>query len=116
MRLAGESRADRPEILDIPLLCQTGLFYRRQRHWHRPLGRRRGHADDGICGPTDPRRVKPLGDNVTAVQADLPCVNCYRKTCSHHSCMAMLTPSRIWRHLRALNVRPGLHVLAGESA
>lgn len=52
-----------------------------------------------LCGPTDPRRVKPLGDNVLALQADLPCRNCYRKHCSHHSCMAMLTPPLVFRHL-----------------
>jgi len=45
-----------------------------------------------ICGPTDPRRVKPVGDNVIALQADLDCVNCYRKECSHQSCMQMVTP------------------------
>ncbi|MHB8446445.1 MAG: glycosyltransferase family 9 protein [Rudaea sp.] len=32
-----------------------------------------------LCGPTDPRRVRPLG--VYAVQADCHCLNCYRKTC-----------------------------------
>jgi lipopolysaccharide heptosyltransferase II len=53
-----------------------------------------------ICGPTDPRRVKPIGNNVVALQADLPCINCYRKTCSHHSCMAMITPNRVIEHLR----------------
>ena len=53
-----------------------------------------------ICGPTDPRRVKPIGNNVVALQTDLPCINCYRKTCSHHSCMAMITPSRVIEHLR----------------
>lgn len=55
-----------------------------------------------ICGPTDPRRVKPLGDNVVALQADLPCINCYQKTCSHHSCMPMITPSMVLERLRQL--------------
>ena len=32
-----------------------------------------------LCGPTDPRRVRPSG--ATAVQADFHCLNCYRKTC-----------------------------------
>jgi heptosyltransferase-2 len=40
-----------------------------------------------ICGPTDPTRVKPLGDTVVAIQADLPCSSCYQKHCAHHSCM-----------------------------
>lgn len=53
-----------------------------------------------ICGPTDPRRVRPLGERVRTLQADLPCINCYAKTCSHHSCMRQMTPVRV---LDALN-------------
>ncbi|MBL8253945.1 MAG: hypothetical protein JNJ76_10115, partial [Candidatus Competibacter sp.] len=55
-----------------------------------------------ICGPTDPHRVKPLGDNVVALQADLPCINCYQKDCAHHSCMPAITPDRVIATLRAL--------------
>ena len=44
-----------------------------------------------ICGPTDPRRVRPLGEQVRTLQASLPCINCYAKTCSHHSCMREVT-------------------------
>lgn len=54
-----------------------------------------------ICGPTDPRRVKPAGDNVVTVQADLPCINCYRKECSHHSCMPAVTPEQVLATLRS---------------
>jgi heptosyltransferase-2 len=32
-----------------------------------------------LCGPTDPRRVRPPG--AKAIQADFHCLNCYRKTC-----------------------------------
>ncbi len=49
-----------------------------------------------ICGPTDPRKVKPAGDNVIALQADLPCINCYQKHCSHHSCMPLVTPDAVY--------------------
>lgn len=48
-----------------------------------------------VCGPTDPRRVKPLGDNVLALQANLPCINCYQKHCSHHSCMGVITEAMV---------------------
>jgi heptosyltransferase-2 len=48
-----------------------------------------------ICGPTDPRRVKPVGNNVRALQADIDCINCYLKGCSHHSCMKMITPRMV---------------------
>lgn len=48
-----------------------------------------------LCGPTDPRRVKPIGARVVAVQAVLPCINCYAKTCTNpdtHACMKAITP------------------------
>jgi heptosyltransferase-2 len=46
-----------------------------------------------VCGPTDPHKVKPAGDNVIAVQADIECKNCYcKKGCDHHSCMKLITP------------------------
>ena len=48
-----------------------------------------------ICGPTDPRRVRPLGDTVHTLQADLACINCYRKTCPHHACMRLIRPERV---------------------
>ena len=49
-----------------------------------------------LCGPTDPRRVKPIGDLTFAVQADLPCISCYAKVCrnpDHHACMKAITPA-----------------------
>jgi len=58
-----------------------------------------------ICGPTDPRRVKPLGDNVRAVQARLPCINCYRKHCAHHTCMRLVTPSSVEAEVEVLLAR-----------
>ena len=48
-----------------------------------------------VCGPTDPRRVLPAGPRVRAAQVELPCINCYRKTCAHHSCMRLLMPERV---------------------
>jgi lipopolysaccharide heptosyltransferase II len=57
-----------------------------------------------ICGPTDPRRVKPVGENVVALQADLDCLNCYRKECSHHSCMRMITTEMVVDKLKTLHV------------
>lgn len=58
-----------------------------------------------ICGPTDPRRVKPPGDNVVAMQAELPCINCYRKTCTHHSCMVRIGPEAVLSAIERLNWR-----------
>ena len=48
-----------------------------------------------LCGATDPRRVKPAGDEVRTVQLDIPCRNCYAKHCSHQSCMVLLAPSLV---------------------
>lgn len=88
------------EILDIPFLCDPARFIVANDTGTAHLAAATATPMTVICGPTDPRRVKPLGDNVTALQADLPCINCYRKTCSHHSCMAMLTPPWVFQHLR----------------
>ena len=88
------------EILDIPPLCEPARFIVANDTGTAHLAAATPTPMTVLCGPTDPRRVKPLGDNVTALQADLPCINCYRKVCSHHSCMAMLTPARVLRHLR----------------
>lgn len=55
-----------------------------------------------ICGPTDPNRVKPAGPRVEALQAPIYCAGCYRKHCSHHSCMMLVTPEQVMARLEAL--------------
>ncbi len=58
-----------------------------------------------ICGPTDPTRVKPIGERVHAIQADLPCKNCYAKDCligERQRCMRLLTPAFVAAELSAL--------------
>jgi len=56
-----------------------------------------------VCGPTDPARVKPMGDNVVALQAELPCINCYcERPCLHHTCMWLITPAMVEERLAAL--------------
>ncbi|MFZ1829187.1 MAG: glycosyltransferase family 9 protein [Candidatus Competibacteraceae bacterium] len=87
-------------IFDIPPLCEPARFIVANDTGTAHLAAATLTPMLVLCGPTDPRRVKPLGDNVRTLQADLPCINCYRKTCSHHSCMAMLTPSRVLQRLR----------------
>lgn len=58
-----------------------------------------------ICGPTDPARVKPAGEHVEAIQADLDCINCYRKECSHHSCMSAITTDMILARIELMLAR-----------
>jgi ADP-heptose:LPS heptosyltransferase len=43
-----------------------------------------------ICGATDPRRVRPIGPHVQAVQWSGPCINCYRKTCNYRPELACM--------------------------
>jgi heptosyltransferase-2 len=87
-------------ILDIPPLCEPARFIVANDTGTAHLAAATATPMLVLCGPTDPRRVKPLSDQVTTLQADLPCINCYRKTCSHHSCMAMLTPPLVLKCLR----------------
>ena len=56
-----------------------------------------------ICGPTDPARVKPRGEHVVALQASVPCINCYRTRCAHHSCMRLIKPEHVVAKLRDLS-------------
>ncbi len=66
-----------------------------------------------LCGPTDPRRVKPISAHARAVQADLPCRSCYAKTCvatDTHACMRAITPAWVVERLPQLvagELRPG---------
>lgn len=51
-----------------------------------------------ICGATDPRRVRPIGPHVRAVQWTGPCINCYRKTCNYQpelACMEAVPVSTV---------------------
>jgi len=95
INLCGET-----EILDVPPICESARFIVGNDTGTAHLAAMATTPMTIICGPTDPRRVKPLGDNVTTLQADLPCRNCYRKTCSHHSCMEVLTPTHVLHHVQ----------------
>lgn len=58
-----------------------------------------------ICGATNPHRVKPIGERVRAIQADLPCKGCYAKDClipERLACMAALSPEFILGELQSM--------------
>ncbi len=58
-----------------------------------------------LCGPTDPRRVKPIGERVVAVQPQLDCINCYAKKCinaTYQACMKAIEPQWVASILPAL--------------
>ncbi len=55
-----------------------------------------------LCGPTDPRRVKPIGPQVRALQARGGCLNCYGKSCrlaAAPQCMSRIAPTGVSRML-----------------
>lgn len=56
-----------------------------------------------ICGPTDPKRVKPVGEHIRTLQADIYCAGCYRKHCTHHSCMMLVSPEAVFEELQYLD-------------
>ncbi len=64
-----------------------------------------------ICGATDPRRVRPIGPHVRALQWAGPCINCYRKTCNYQpelACMEAVSVDIVadWA-LHQCGLRPG---------
>jgi lipopolysaccharide heptosyltransferase II len=92
------------ELLDLVPLCESARLV---------VGNDTGTAHVGsasttpmviVCGPTDPRRVLPAGDNVQALQARLACINCYKKHCQHHTCMAWITPPMVVQKLDQMGV------------
>lgn len=87
------------QILDIPALCEAARFIVANDTGTAHLAAVTTTPMTVICGPTDPYRVKPLGDNVTTLQAELPCRSCYFKDCTHQTCMAMITPALVLHHL-----------------
>lgn len=100
VNLCGET-----EIRDIVPLCEQARWLVANDTGTAHLAAAANRPMVVICGPTDPRRVKPLGDRVTTLQADLPCVNCYLKECSHHSCMPAITPDRVLATLQSLQAQ-----------
>lgn len=53
-------------------------------------------------GATDPRRARPIGDHVLTLQSEIYCINCYRKHCSHHSCVELVSPEAAFTALNKL--------------
>ncbi|QKQ27877.1 glycosyltransferase family 9 protein [Candidatus Reidiella endopervernicosa] len=58
-----------------------------------------------VCGPTNPVRVVPVGEQVEAIELDLECMYCYCKhECDHHSCMVGITPEMVLDRLGLMGV------------
>jgi heptosyltransferase-2 len=90
---------DSPPLLQVAPLCaqaacivanDTGLAH---------LAAAAGRPMWVLCGPTDPGRVKPVGDAVVAIQARADCLNCYAKRCAiatEADCLARITPAALF--------------------
>ena len=57
----------------------------------------------GFYGPTDPLRNGPYGEgNVVIIKKELSCLPCWRKNCSHASCIRDITVSEVAEKLALL--------------
>ena len=97
VNLCGET-----ELLDLIPLCEGARFVVGNDTGTAHVAAASGTPMVVICGPTDPRQVKPLGREVVTMQADLPCINCYFYSCDHHSCMRLITPKDVLARVQAL--------------
>ena len=97
VNLCGET-----ELLELVPVCEGARFIVGNDTGPAHVAAASGTPMVVICGPTDPRRVKPLGDHVVTMQADLPCINCYLYFCDHHTCMRLITPPDVLARARDL--------------
>jgi len=97
--LCGKTR-----LLDIVPICETARVVVGNDTGTAHVAAAAGKPMLVICGPTDPGRVLPAGNTVSSMQAPLPCINCYRKHCAHHSCMAWISPAMVLERLQWLGV------------
>lgn len=97
VNLCGET-----ELLELVPLCEGARYVVGNDTGPAHVAAASGTPMVVICGPTDPRRVKPLGPEVVTVQADLPCINCYLYSCDHHTCMRLVTPNDVLSRLGRL--------------
>jgi heptosyltransferase-2 len=101
VNLCGET-----EILDLIPLCEGARFIVGNDTGTAHVAAASGTLMMVICGPTDPRRVRPLGRDIATLQSDIPCINCYKKHCAHHSCMRLISPEDVLAHVQGLISKP----------
>ncbi len=94
------------QILDIPVIVESALCIIANDTGIAHLAASTTTPMLVIFGPTDPRRNKPVGSRIIAIQvdiADVPCLNCYcKQPCSHHRCMKAITPEYAFAQIRQL--------------
>lgn len=95
------------EVLDLVPLCEGARFVVANDTGTAHVAAAAGRPMVVVCGPTDPRRARPAGAEVRALQAAIWCVNCYRKHCTHHACMALVSAEEVLSTLGALGALRG---------
>ncbi|MFM9913581.1 MAG: glycosyltransferase family 9 protein [Methylophilaceae bacterium] len=108
-------------LLDLPPLCASARCIVGNDTGTAQMLTMTGTPMLTLFGPTDPRRAKPIGRHVIALQVDIaymPCLNCHCKApCGHQSCMKAITPERAFEEIMAmlhdvnsaLDIQPPLH-------
>ena len=56
----------------------------------------------GLYGPTDSIRNGPYGEGNIVIKSNLPCLSCWKKNCSHISCIREITVSEVAEKLASL--------------
>jgi lipopolysaccharide heptosyltransferase I len=53
-----------------------------------------------IFGPTDPLKTGPYGKGHTTIQAELPCIRCFRKKCDDMKCMEHISVGKVFETIK----------------
>ncbi|MDP8567974.1 glycosyltransferase family 9 protein [Methylophilus aquaticus] len=99
VNLCGQTR-----LLEVPVICAHAKYIVANDTGTAHLAASTRTPMMVICGPTNPLRVKPTGQQVVALQLDVTCKNCYTWQCSHHSCMRQLSPQQLLSYLPTAGV------------
>lgn len=92
----------RTEVLDLIPLCEPAACIVANDTGTAHVAAAAGVPMAVYFGATDPRRARPIGDHVATLQAEIYCINCYRKHCSHHSCAELVSPEAVFEVLKRL--------------
>lgn len=107
--LCGDSAVNlrgKTALLDLPPLCAAARCIIGNDTGTAHMLTMTGTPMLALFGPTDPRRAKPIGRHVIALQvsvADMPCLNCHcQRPCDHQSCMKAITPERAFEEIAGM--------------